>query len=380
MRVFFFTEGTQASPASRLRAYEYFAYLRKMGFSPRAASFTSQPYCRRLVEGKTIGEAHRLLEKTWQARAVLRLLAGALTCRVVVIQRVLLPVWLQRLVSRLNPRVIFDYDDAVHLGREREFASQVRLAARVIAVSETAREAALTAGAPAERVMVLPTPVDCASYRTRDQRLASREEADRQFNDGPGRFLVGWIGSPATTPFLQQVWPRLAELAAREPRVAFLFIGARPFDTGLLAGRATFLSWSREYETKLLSSLDAGIMPLPDDQWCRGKGGYKLIQYMAAGVPGLASPVGANNEIVAEGATGSFVGEDRGWGPALERLLRDPELAARLGREGRRRAERLYDYSVAAPRLAELIRAAAGVEPRAGTVPGEPPFAPAGTR
>jgi glycosyltransferase involved in cell wall biosynthesis len=340
MKVFFLTEGTRTSAASRIRVYEYLDRLRiTEAVQWRTASFTSEGYCRRIVAGSHTGILRRILEKIYQFIAVFRLVSGCLSCEAVFIQRVLLPVWLQSLVSRLNRRLIYDFDDAVYLGgvkRERRFTSQMGYSSRVLAVSRAAYEQAAARGADPEKLRLLPSPLDCGLYRTRTHRE-------------PGRFTVGWIGSPATTPYLESIWEELAGFGNKYPDVSFLFIGAADFDTGGLKNRTRFEPWTSEAEKQLLCRMDVGLMPLEDDEWCQGKGGYKLIQYMAAAVATLASAVGANPEVVEDGRTGMLVRGAEEWKKDLEILYSDHALCDSMGRAGRQRAEKLYDYSRTAP-------------------------------
>ncbi|MEA1997536.1 MAG: glycosyltransferase family 4 protein [Gemmatimonadota bacterium] len=352
MKVFFFTEGTAVSPASRIRVYEYLERLGGEGrVSARAVSFTSPGYCRRIVAGKHTGRLRKIPEKIYQLWAVLRLVAGSALCDVVFIQRVLLPVFMQKLVRLVNRRIIYDFDDAVYLGRggsrKPRFESQVRLCSRVVAVSRAAAGEAVSAGASPRKVTVVPSAVDCRAYRTRESSGKEGEEG----------FTVGWIGSPDTTRFLEAVWPELARFASEHPEVSFLFIGAEPFDTGSLADRAAFAPWSPRAERHDLCRLDAGLMPLEDNPWCRGKGGYKLIQYMAGGAACLASPVGANLEIIEEGVTGFFARSLSDWRTLLEKLLANRPLCERLGREGRLKAENEFDYKITTPILSGIIEA-----------------------
>ena len=339
-RVFFFTEGTRSSPASRIRVYEYLDRLEKQAnFTCASASFTSDSYTRAIVAGRKSGFLRKAAEKLYQLAALLRLLAGAAFSDVLFIQRVLPAVWLLKFISLLNKRIVYDFDDAVYLGpgKERRFREMAGAAARVVAVSRAAAEEAVARGADPARVLVLPSPVDVGAYEGYEGRNGRREEV----------FTVGWIGSPATTGFLQTLWPQLESFAASCP--------AARFDTGRLAGRVEFLDWSPENQLTGLGRVDAGLMPLPDDPWCRGKGGYKLIQYMAAGAACLASPVGANLEIVAEGETGFFARSSEDWPALLNRLANDSALCRRLGRAGRERAGKLYDYQALLPAFLGLL-------------------------
>ncbi|MFH1070817.1 MAG: glycosyltransferase family 4 protein [Candidatus Glassbacteria bacterium] len=350
MKAFFFTEGTRSSPASRIRVYEYLdRYGNESGLTYAAASFTSDTYTRAIVAGRISGSIWKIAEKIYQFAAILRLTLGAATADVLFIQRVLLPVWLQKITGVLNRKIVYDFDDAVYLGPEREkrFREMCRSAVLVLAVSRAAAVEALARGASPEKVAVLPTPVDVSAFAGRNSR---RQEI----------FTVGWIGSPATTKFLAGLLPQLTRFAGSCPEARYLFIGSSRFDTGELAGRVEFLDWSPENQAAGLARLDVGVMPLPDDPWCRGKGGYKLIQYMAAGAACLAGPVGANLEIVVEGETGFFAREDSEWAVHLSRLAADRELCRRLGEAGRERAQRLYDYRALGPEFFRLLERAGG--------------------
>jgi glycosyltransferase involved in cell wall biosynthesis len=108
-----------------------------------------------------------------------------------------------------------------------------------------------------------------------------------------------------------------------------------------------------------LSDLDIGIMPLPDSEWERGKCGLKALQYMALGIPTVASPVGVNREIIRHGQNGFLASSETEWRSALERLLDDAALRERMGAAGRTTVESGYSAAVQAPRVASILHAAA---------------------
>lgn len=336
MRAFFLTEGTRTSPASRIRVYNYLDRLAgNDDFQAETVSFTGEACCRALVSGKAPCLFLRGAGKLRQIRIWAGLRSAAARSDVVFIQRVLPPPGITARLARLKTRLVYDFDDAVYLGgteREMRFREMMRAASRVITVSSAAAREAVRLGAEASRVAVIPSPVDCSGYRVRPAGGAGSS------------FTVGWVGSPPTTPYLEAIWPELAVFAGKNPAARFVFVGAKKFDTGALAPRVRFEPWSEDNEKELPALFDAGLMPLPDDPWCRGKGGYKLIQYMAAGVACLASPVGANLEVVEERRTGFFARGSGDWLGLLDRLAGDPGLCGRLGAAGRERAEKMYDY------------------------------------
>ena len=113
--------------------------------------------------------------------------------------------------------------------------------------------------------------------------------------------------------------------------------------------------WSEQKEVQEIAQCDIGIMPLLDEPWERGKCGLKLIQYMACGLPVVASPVGANLDIVHRGTHGFLAATDEEWVTTLETLIQNPDFRIRLGLAGHRRVEQHYALQVTAPKFAHLL-------------------------
>ena len=124
------------------------------------------------------------------------------------------------------------------------------------------------------------------------------------------------------------------------------------------------MDWSEDREVDLIQGMAIGIMPLDDSPWARGKCGYKLIQYMACGLPVVASPTGVNSEIVEHGVNGFLASSEDEWREALAKLLNSAELRRKMGDAGRLKVERQYSLQACAPKIAELLRQAAS-----GTLP-----------
>jgi glycosyltransferase involved in cell wall biosynthesis len=117
-----------------------------------------------------------------------------------------------------------------------------------------------------------------------------------------------------------------------------------------------FIRWNRETELEDLSSIDIGIMPLPDDAWARGKCGFKGLQYMALGIPAVMSPVGVNCDIIRNGENGFLAGSPDEWFEKLCLLIDDPTLRTRLGAAGRKTVEDHYSFDAWKDRYAGLFR------------------------
>lgn len=251
---------------------------------------------------------------------------------------------------RRNPRVVFDFDDAIYLGRnEAHVAGICARAGWVTAGNETLADFARR---HTDRVTVLPTVVDTDAYVVR----RAHERA------GPVR--VGWLGSDRS--IRETLLPHLAMLARLRDEIGFeLVIVTRPKpEVPAALGPWRWVEWSPDVETRIAELLDVGVMPLVDEPFQRGKCGLKLLQYMAAGLPAVASPVGINVQLL-EGGRGSSAASEDEWRDALAALVRDPGLRATLGAAGRAFVEERYALRSWFPVLEEILVRVAAEAPRA---------------
>jgi glycosyltransferase involved in cell wall biosynthesis len=152
--------------------------------------------------------------------------------------------------------------------------------------------------------------------------------------------------------------PLLRELAEAH-RVRFRIVGAGHAASAYAFPGMEMIEWSEAGEVACVQQMQIGIMPLPDEPWAQGKSGYKLIQYMACGIPVVASPVGVNASIVTPGENGFLARDLNEWRNALTALIEQPELRLRMGEAGRARAVQAFSVSAHAHRFADLLRGAA---------------------
>jgi glycosyltransferase involved in cell wall biosynthesis len=179
----------------------------------------------------------------------------------------------------------------------------------------------------AHEIMVLPTSIDTAVYL-----------ATTALPEAPP--TIAWIGSPENLIYLEMIRPALARLAARHPTLKLRVISSHFPDWPEI--HIERIPWNAQTEAQALAGAHLGVMPLTDDEWSRGKCAFKLLQYMAASLPCVASPVGANTEAVQDGVTGFHARSTEDWERALERLIVSPELRAAFGASGRAHVERRY--------------------------------------
>jgi transposase InsO family protein len=192
----------------------------------------------------------------------------------------------------------------------------------------------------AQDTMIVPTVVDTRVYTPR--KTAEPRRVDH----------IGWIGTPSTwTEYMAPMMPLLVDVAAtNNSRITAIGAGnAAPHP--LLDN----LPWTEQTEVTRIQGMDIGGMPLTDTPWARGKCGYKLIQYMACGIPVVASPVGVNADIVEHGVNGFLAKTNTEWREALTRLLADPALRSTMGAAGRRKVHERFSIQVWGPKVATVI-------------------------
>ena len=192
----------------------------------------------------------------------------------------------------------------------------------------------------------MPTVIDL-------ERYAAKKEYAVLTGEIP---CIVWIGSPSTVRYLQLLREPL-QLLSHELPFKLRVIGGGEVD--LPRVNVESLPWSEISEVDSIRACDIGVMPLFDSPWESGKCGYKLIQYMACGLPVVASAVGVNSEIVRNDEDGYLASSVDEWIKALGKLLRDKTLRARMGRSGRKRVERHYCIQQTAPKLIEMLRTVA---------------------
>lgn len=178
------------------------------------------------------------------------------------------------------------------------------------------------------RVKYNPTTIDTTYHRPIEQSKKVNE------------LIIGWTGSHSTLKYLDSIVPVIKHLGKKYPDLVFMVIANKKPD--IEVSNLSFITWNEKSEIEDLSKIDIGIMPLPDDEWSKGKCGFKLLQYMALEKPSVASPVGVNTTIITNGKDGLICQSPNEWIAALEKLIVDPQLRTRLGKEGRRKVEDSY--------------------------------------
>ncbi len=233
-------------------------------------------------------------------------------------------------------RIVYDFDDAIFL--KSSGGTQNKTIIEYFNYGLTCSDACLVvsdfnadyAKKYCSNVHKVVGPIDVKRYKVKPVATENTET-----------IYIGWIGSPSTTKYLNTITKVFEEIYRKyNDKVKFIFMGADSPNTDFK--NAEFHTWSYEDEISFLMKLDVGIMPLTDDDWTKGKGGYKLLQYMATGIPGVASDIGANKEIIMDGETGFLVNDIENWVEKLSFLIENTEERQLFGKKARLNAEKYY--------------------------------------
>jgi glycosyltransferase involved in cell wall biosynthesis len=353
LRLTAFTRYDRLAASTRQRLLQYVPALKEAGIEVDYRPLLGDDYVAGLADGRRYSAAR--IARDYLRR--LRQIRSEPLGDVVWVYAELfpqLPAAFERLLLRRRRPIVFDFDDAFFHAYDFHRSPIVRrlLGGKLEPLLRAA--SACTCGNAYLRdyaaqlcsnTFIVPTAVDTERYLPAKERRG----------DVP---VIGWIGSPSTWQYMQPVAPVLEEMV-RAGRARVLIVGSGSASRAQVHNGFEFVDWSEATEIAEIQRMDIGIMPLPDDPWARGKSGYKLIQYMACGLPVVASPVGVNTEIVKDGETGLLANSLPEWQAALDRLLADAGARVRMGKEGRCRAVAEYSLQAHAPRVVEIIRAAA---------------------
>lgn len=349
MRVLALTKYGSLAASTRQRFLQYEPLLGANGITVDVAPLLGNDHLQRLAAGR--GASVVAVARAYASRLARLLTAHRYDVLWVHCELFpYLPGFLERLSAVARKPIVFDYDDAIfHMyDASRSPVVRVLLGKKLVPLLRSASVCCCGndyleryAARFCEHTTVLPTVVDTDVYTPRDDPVRG------------GVPVIGWIGSAATAIYLEPLMPLLSKLT-RSGRARVKIVGA--VRNMLPASGMEFVDWSEPREVAEVQSMDIGIMPVPDDPWARGKSGYKLIQYMACGLPVIASPVGVNSTIVEEGINGFLASDVEQWASALDRLVADADLRKSMGEQGRRRAVEHYSLHVHAPRLVEAMQ------------------------
>jgi glycosyltransferase involved in cell wall biosynthesis len=341
----------------RFRVSQYIPFLRESGFDVTVSPFYSRDYF-----GFVYRPGNYFRKASGFASLTLRRINELFSMRdydLVFLYREAIPIGppiVERQIARLGIPIVYDFDDAIFLPAVSEanqavsFLKNPERVAEILSLSRHVTVGNEFLAAYARKfnphVTVIPTAVDT-------NRFIPRSDADPV--DGR-KLVVGWIGSPTTFRYLESLKDVLAAVSARHPFTLKVSGAGRPVN--FPGVDVQVVPWSMAEEVTLFNTCDIGVYPLTDDDWSRGKCGFKAIQCMACGVPVVAAAVGVNREIIEHGVNSMLASTPQEWIDHLITLLTNSGRRRQMAIAGRQTIESRYSLRVTAPQLVAALTAA----------------------
>lgn len=340
------------SPGQRFRIEQWEPILREGGVEITYAPFENDELRSVLYQGGQILTKVSAVTRNMRRRG--RELADVSGYDLVYIFReaaLLGPPWFERKIAKSGVPVVFDFDDAVfvsykspsngylsYLKFPAKTAEICRLSRHIMAGNEYLADYARKNN---QAVTIVPTTIDTDKYEFVEK------------TGEPETITIGWSGSFSTIQHLDTIRDVLQDLAKTE-KFRLRVIGTPVYKISGVDCEA--MQWKSETELQDLRDIDIGLMPLPDEDWTKGKCGLKALQYMALGIPTICSPVGVNSTIIKDGVNGFLADGKDEWIDKIKQLMRSAELRRKLGRAGRETVEREYSAKAIAPKVLEVFR------------------------
>jgi glycosyltransferase involved in cell wall biosynthesis len=343
------------APSQRFRFEQYFCYLKQRGVEFTIQSFLSANNWRFFsMPGKLLQKSIALLEgfskRLWA-------LAIAKKYDYIFIHREASPIgpplfeWVMAKI--LRKKVIYDFDDAIWLTdrqSEKLLLRWLKWRSKIATICKLSSTISVGNSYLADfarqfcaHTVLLPTTID-PTYHT----------VDGHGKNAVSSITIGWTGSYSTLKYLDLVSNVLQEIEREFPNVSILIIADQK--PRLTLDKLQYKPWSIETEIEDLMSIDIGIMPIPDDEWARGKCGFKALQYMSLEIPTIASPIGVNKEIIDHGINGFLASTEKEWLENLRNLIVSSTLREEMGKKGKEKVVTHYSTSANAGLFLSLFQ------------------------
>lgn len=336
LKVLFLTRYPCEGASSRYRVFQYVPHLERLGVTCTVQSFmNSRMYRLSFAPGRTPAKMVATLLATLRRIWALRRFKHY---DIIYLQRELLPFGppvLERLMKRSGACMMFDYDDALFIKKPSRYSriatllrspdkalKLFRLCDCVVSGNDWLRDKAIEAGGHSVTVEVAE---DTDRITMRPPHMVSDE------------VIIGWLGSNSTVKYLRLIEPVLRRISKRYPQVRLEIVGGGKFDLPGLP--VTHTDWTLNGEVAALHRFSIGLMPLPLEEWSRGKSGGKARTYMAAGVPPVCTAIGYNLELIENGKTGFLCSSESEWEEVLSNLIDNPSLRQNVAEAARREVE-----------------------------------------
>lgn len=329
-----------SAPSQRFRFEQYLPFLPTSGIQYKVASFLDErTWAVFYKKGYTIKKIVGILKGILKRHFILfslhqydKLFIHREACLIG-------PAYFEWLYAKIfKKEIIFDFDDAIwikdvsHVNKKLSWLKSPTKTSKIIGYATTVIAGNKYLSAYAKQfntnVHIIPTTID-TNYHYPHKTINEEK-----------KIRIGWTGTITTNNHLKLLLPLLAKLKRNYPDIELVMISNTPIEDASI--EITYKQWNKDTEIEDLSAFDIGIMPLPDDEWAKGKCGFKGLQYMALEIPTIMSPVGVNAEIITDNVNGFLAYSDKDWIEKLSQLIESKELREKIGKAGRKTVEAIY--------------------------------------
>ena len=335
----------EEAPSQRFRFEQYLTILKENQFKITLLPFLNQSGWKLLYSTSHLKKNLQLI-KSFLSRpfGCLKLF----TAEFVFIHREIAPIgppvfeWI--IAKILKKKIIYDFDDAIWFTDKKNeslIEQTIRWRRKVSSISKWSHKVSCGneylrqyAALYNSNAILNPTTIDTGNLHNPSLYQIQKDRT---------RIIIGWTGSHSTLKYLYMLQDVLRQIQKKFIQVDILVIADEKPAMNL--DRIKYKPWSRENEIKDLMLADIGIMPLPDNEWAKGKCGFKALQYMALEIPTIISPIGVNKEIIQHELNGFLCSTDEEWLVALEKLIRDATLRKQIGKAGKQTVISRYSVS-----------------------------------
>jgi len=339
VKITYFSKYSHLAPSTRFRLFQFLDRFEKAGVDLNVQILFDDGYFRFLRDPSS-GIKKRLQKSFYVAsRFKLRMHESRHDhSNLAIIEQQLFPYMPFPIEKRFLPKnYLVEFDDAIYLTHPKKLPKVIRNASGVIAGNRTLADYSKQFN---QNVHIVPTVLDSENFRP-------REKTKRE------KLIIGWSGIEYNFKYIRTLGQIFDRLAKKYP-VEIVILAASPprdFDFPF-----TFEKWNEKTEVDQIGQFDIAVMPLEMDEWCKGKCGLKLLQYMSLEIPSIATPIGVNSEIVKEGENGFTAITQDQWEQSLTKLIEDPSLRMKLGKAARQTVIDDYSLEVWFPKIVSLYK------------------------
>jgi glycosyltransferase involved in cell wall biosynthesis len=334
VNVTYFSKYSDSGPSSRFRIFQFRELFETNGVQLSIQPLFDERYLE-LIRRKSLSTAIQKAGYVWSRFAEREKFLGSFSSDLTIIEHQLFPYLPFTLEEPFLPAgYVIEFDDAIYLTHPRKFPQLIQKAAAVIAGNRFLADYALQFQT---QVHVIPTVLNTDVFQPAEK-------------SGSSKIRLGWSGLEYNFKYLATLEPVIEKLQ-KNHSIEFVVLSGTP---PKLSIPFRFEKWNKLAEVQQLNEFDIGIMPLEIDEWCRGKCGFKLLQYMALKIPSVATPVGVNSDIISEGENGFTATTTQEWEQKLSILIADAELRNKIGQSARQTVVGNYSTQVWFPKLVEL--------------------------